>query len=92
MNNNTIKDIYYGNILPFEEKHQETLESKEKTDCISNIHNKILEEYPEVEELLESYRTAHYDSADYYGFQQFRLGMRLGAQLVAELMAPLKAG
>ena len=88
--NKIIKDIYYGNILPFEETPTEPLKAKEKAEHILQIHNKILETFPNVEEILESYRTAHYDSADYYGCQQFQLGMTLGAQLMLELMAPIK--
>lgn len=88
--NKIIKDIYYGNILPFEEAPTEPLKAKEKAEHILQIHNEILEAFPNAEELLESYRTVHYDSAEYYGCQQFQLGMRLGAQLMMELMSPFE--
>lgn len=87
--NNIIKDIYYGNIFPDEGKQPQTPEACEKAKQILLIHNEILEAFPDAEELLERYRAAHYDSAAYFGYQQFQLGIRLGAQLMLELMAPI---
>lgn len=88
--NNIIKDIYYGNIFPIEDIQPKTPQAGEKAKHILTIHNEILKAFPDVEERLERYRAAHYDSAAYFGYQHFQLGMRIGAQLMKELMSPVK--
>lgn len=66
--NNIIKDMCYGNILPFWEIQPRTKEYNEKSEQIPKIHEDILEAFPNAGELLESYRTAHYDSAYAFGY------------------------
>lgn len=85
-----IERLYYGYIPPFWELDARTAEYDEKTEEILAIWEDILEKYPDVEPLLEQYRTAHYEAADIMCFQQFLLGMRTGAQLVLELMQPVE--
>ena len=67
-------------------------EYDEKVKQILKIQKELLEAFPEAEQLLESYCTAHYESADIFGYQQFQLGMKVGAQLVLEMIKPIKRG
>ena len=85
-----IKDLYYGDFPSFAEINFSKAESAEIAERISCIHEKIVKAFPESEELLESYRTALYESSVYYGCQQFELGMKAGAQLMKELLSPIK--
>lgn len=87
---NIIKDMYFGNILPFWEIQHRTKEYDEKSKQILKIQKELLEAFPEAEQLLESYCTAHYESADIFGYQQFQLGMKVGAQIMMEMLKPIE--
>ena len=87
---NIIKDMYFGNVLPFWEIQHRTKEYDEKANQILKIQKELLEAFPEAEQLLESYCTAHYESADIFGYQQFQLGMKVGAQIMMEMLKPIE--
>ena len=87
---NIIKDMYFGNVLPFWEIQHRTKEYDEKSKQILKIQKELLEAFPEAEQLLESYCTAHYESADIFGYQQFQLGMKVGAQIMMEMLKPIE--
>ena len=85
-----IKSLYFGDILPFWEIENRTNEYDDKTREIQKNWEEILEKYPGVEPMLEQYRTAHYESENIMGYQQFLLGMKIGAQLMLELLQPVE--
>ena len=87
---NIIKDMYFGNVLPFWEIQHRTKEYDEKSKQILKIQKELLEAFPEAEQLLESYCTAHYESTDIFGYQQFQLGMKVGAQIMMEMLKPIE--
>ena len=88
--NNIIKDMYFGNILPFWEIQHRTKEYDEKVEQILKIQKDLLKAFPETKELLESYCAAHYESADIFGYQQFQLGVKVGAQIMMEMLMPIE--
>ena len=87
---NIIKDMYFGNVLPFWEIQHRTKEYDEKSKQILKIQKELLEAFPEAEQLLESYCTAHYKSADIFGYQQFQLGMKVGTQIMMKMLKPIE--
>lgn len=88
--NNLIKAIYYGDIPPLWELDTRTAEYNEKSKKMQKIWEEIVKKFPDTEELLEQYRTAHYESENIMGYQQFLLGMKVGAQLMIELLQPIE--
>ncbi len=58
-------------------------------DKVNKFKMKILEQYPDLEQLMEEYVNAQMEQSELRRFHEFSVGVRVGAQLMIEMLKEL---
>lgn len=84
---NTLKDLYYGNITPYEQQMAPGSELKRAVERVARYESQLTEQLNENEQaILEKLIRSQHDINSITALENFILGFRLGARLVAECM------
>ena len=88
--NNILNKLYYGEINPAEKPAPATKRYVENRELICSTENKLLEQFPDCKELLDTYTDVLHIEAQLECEADFERGFRLGALIAAELAQPIK--
>ena len=86
--NNILNKLYYGEINPAEKPAPAT--KRENRELICSTENKLLEQFPDCKELLDTYTDVLHIEAQLECVADFERGFRLGALIAAELSKPIE--
>jgi len=82
-----LKDFYYGNIRPFEQKMATTSSLQRAVDTVTSHEAQLTEQLSEAErKLLDELIKAQQEIDSITAEENFILGFRLGVRLMAECM------
>ena len=84
--NNILNKLYYGEINPSEKPAPNTKRCIENRELICSTENKLLEQFPDCKELLDTYTDALHIEAQLECEADFERGFRLGAKIMSELL------
>ena len=87
---NILNKLYYGEINPSEKPAPATKRYIENRELICSTENKLLEQFPDCKELLDTYTDALHIEAQLECEADFECGFRLGALIAAELSQPIE--
>ena len=82
---NIINKLYYGEINPSEKPTPNTKRHIENRELICIIENKLLEQFPDCKELLNTYTDALHIEAQLECEADFERGFRLGAAFIVDI-------
>lgn len=85
--NNIINKLYYGEICPCEKPAPNTKRYIENRELICSTENKLLEQFPDCKELLDTYTDALRIEAQLESEADFVRGFRLGAELMFDILS-----
>ena len=88
--NNILNKLYYGEINPAEKPAPATKRYIESRELICSTENKLLEQFPDCKELLDTYTDVLHIEAQLECEADFERGFRLGALIAAELSQPIE--
>ena len=81
-----LEGLFFGSQVPFDEVDMDDPEyycACRKTD---EYKAKILEQHPDLDQLMEELANAQMEQAELGRFHEFSVGVRVGAQLMIEMM------
>ena len=85
-----IEQLYYGEICPCEKPAPQTERCIENRKLVCSTENKLLEQFPDCKELLDTYTDALHIESQLECEADFERGFRLGAMVGLELLLPSK--
>ena len=85
-----ISKLYYGEINPIEKPAPNIKRCIENRELICSTENKLLEQFPDCKELLDTYTDVLHIEAQLECEADFERGFRLGALIAAELSQPIE--
>ena len=88
--NNILNKLYYGEINPAEKPAPATKRFIENRELICSTENKLLEQFPDCKELLDTYPDVLHIEAQLECEADFERGFRLGALIAAEILKPFE--
>ena len=88
--NNILNKLYYGEINPSEKPTPATKRYIENRELICSTENKLLEQFPDCKELLNTYTDVLHIEAQLECEADFERGFRLGALIAAEILKPFE--
>ena len=88
--NSILNKLYYGEINPSEKPAPATKRYIENRELICSTGNKLLEQFPDCKELLDTYTDALHIEAQLECEADFERGFRLGTQIAAEILKPFE--
>lgn len=84
---NTLEDLYYGNISPFQRQMTPDSELKRAADRVTNYEKQLMEQLDETERtILTKFVRSQHDINGITALENFILGFRLGVRIMAECM------
>ena len=83
--NNILNKLYYGEINPSEKPAPATKRYIENRELICSTENKLIEQFPDCKELLDTYTDVLHIEAQLECETDFERGFRLGAELMLSL-------
>jgi hypothetical protein len=83
--NNILNKLYYGEINPSEKPAPATKRYIENRELICSTENKLIEQFPDCKELLDTYTDVLHIEAQLECEADFERGFRLGAELMLSL-------
>ncbi len=81
-----LEGLFFGSQVPFDEVDMNFPEYYQAGDKADKYRKKILERYPDLEELMEKYLGALMEQTNLGSYREFEIGFRVGAQLMLEMM------
>ena len=81
-----IEQLYYGEICPCEKPAPATKRYIENRKLICSTENKLLEQFPDCKELLDTYTDALHIETQLECEADFERGFRLGAELMFNIL------
>ena len=84
-----LEGLFFGSQVPFDEVDMNCPEYYRAGDKVDEFKAKILEQYPDLEQLMEEYSNAQMEQTELGRFHEFSVGVRVGAQLMLEMMKEL---
>ncbi len=81
-----IREMYFGDALPFWEQSIKTKEYIEKINELLELQKKFLEEHPEAAEFLDKYSYLSSEVSTEDNYRQFLLGFKTGARVMSEIL------
>ena len=84
--NSIISKLYYGEINPSEKPAPNTKRCIENRELICSTENKLLEQFPDCKELLDTYTDVLHIEAQLECEADFERGFRLGAELMLNIL------
>lgn len=84
-----LEGLFFGSQVPFDEADVNCPEYYRAGDKVDEIKAKILERYPNLEQLMEEYANAQMEQTELGRFHEFSVGVRVGAQLMIEMLKEL---
>lgn len=86
---NIIDIIYDSNLLHMSDISNVGQEYNDAMKRICMIEKKMLEQHPEIKDILDEYQSATIDLTRISNRHEFAKGMRVGAQIILEIVKPL---
>ena len=86
--NNILSKLYYGEICPCEKPAPATKRYIENRELICSTENKLVEQFPDCKELLDTYTDVLHIEAQLECEADFERGFRLGALIAFALTEP----
>ena len=83
--NDILNKLYYGEINPSEKPAPATKRYIENRELICSTENKLIEQFPDCKELLDTYTDVLHIEAQLECEADFERGFRLGAELMLSL-------
>ena len=80
-----IESLYYGEIIPCEKPAPNTKLFAENRELICSTENKLIEQFPDCKELLDTYTDALHIEAQFECEADFNRGIKLGAMFMYEI-------
>jgi len=80
--NNILNKLYYGEINPSEKPAPATKHYIENRELICSTENKLLEQFPDCKELLDTYTDVLHIEAQLECEADFERGFRIGAAIM----------
>lgn len=84
-----LEGLFFGSQIPFDEVSMNYPEYYRAGDKVSECKAKILEQHPDLAQLMEEYENAQMEQTELGRFHEFSIGVRVGAQLMLEMMKEL---
>lgn len=86
---NILEGLFFGSQVPFNEVDINCPEYYRAGDKVEGIKAEILEQHPDLEQLMEDYTNAQLEQSELGRFHEFSVGVRVGAQLMLEMLKEL---
>lgn len=84
-----LEGLFFGSQRPFDEVDMNCPEYYRACDKVEKCKAKILEQHPDLEQLMEEYSNAQLEQSELGRFHEFSVGVRVGAQLMIEMLKEL---
>lgn len=84
-----LEGLYFGSQIPFDEVDMDCPDYYNAGKEVERIKAKILEQQPDLKQLMEELTNARMEQAELSRFHEFSVGYRVGAQLMIEMMKKL---
>ena len=81
-----ISQLYYGEICPCEKPAPNTKRCIENRELICSTENKLLEQFPDCKEMLNTYTDALHIEAQLECEADFERGFKLGAAIMLNIL------
>ena len=81
-----LEGLFFGTQVPFDEVDMDCPEYYRAGDKVERCKAKILEQHPDLEQLMEDLANAQMEQAELGRFHEFSVGFRVGAQMMIEMM------
>jgi len=81
-----IESLYYGEIIPCEKPAPNTKRFAENRELICSTENKLIEQFPDCKELLDTYTDALHIESQLECEADFERGFRLGASIMLDIL------
>ena len=81
-----LEGLFFGSQRPFDEVDMNCPEYYRAGDKVDKIKSKILEQYLNLEKLMEEYSNAQMEQTELGRFHEFSVGIRVGVQLMIEML------
>lgn len=83
---NILEGLFFGSQVPFDEVDVDDPEYYSACRKVDGCKAKILEQHPDLEQLMEEYANTQMEQTELERFHEFSVGVRVGAQLMIEMM------
>lgn len=84
-----LEGLFFGSQVPFDEVNMDDPEYYRACDKVDGCKAKILEQHPDLEQLMEELANAQMEQTELERFHEFSVGVRVGAQLMIEMLKEL---
>lgn len=81
--------LFFGSQVPFDEVSMNYPDYYKAGDKVDKVKADILEQYPDLVNLMEEYENAQMEQTELGRFHEFSVGVRVGAQLMLEMLKEL---
>ncbi len=86
---NILEGLFFGSQRPFDEVDMNCPEYYRACETVEKIRARILEQHPDLEQLMEEYSNAQLEQSELGRYHEFSVGVRVGAQLMIEMLKEL---
>lgn len=84
-----LEGLFFGSQVPFDEVCMDYPDYYKAGDKVDKVKAEILEQYPDLANLMEEYENAQMEQTELGRFHEFSVGVRVGAQLMLEMLKKL---
>ncbi len=81
-----LEGLFFGSQVPFDEVSMNYPDYYKAGDKADKVKEKILEQYPDLVNLMDEYENAQMEQNKFGRFHEFSVGVRVGAQLMLEML------
>ena len=75
---NILEGLFFGTQVPFDEVNMDCPEYYKSCDKVDEYKAKILEQHPDLEQLMEELANAQMEQTELGRFHEFSVGVRVG--------------
>ena len=86
---NILERLFFGSQVPFDEVDMNCPEYYRAGDKVSECRARIINDHPDLAQLMEEYENAQMEQNELGRFHEFSVGVRVGAQLMIEMLKEL---
>lgn len=86
---NILEGLFFGSQVPFDEVCMNYPDYYKAGNKVDKCKAKILEQYPDLGQLIEEYENAQMEQVNLGAYHEFSVGVRVGAQLMIEMLKEL---